>query len=167
MFSAWMDLLRENPGSVLWLMKLNEDAQANLAKNADYFGVDPSRLHFATRVPRIEDHLARYRHADVFLDTFPYNGHTTASDALLAGVPVVTLTGNSFASRVASSLLHDMGKGDWCTNDIEEYKNKARAHLNRAGEKSVAQKEAEIQEWPISVKMQADGFSEALDQLQG
>ncbi len=167
MFSAWMDLLRENPGSVLWLMKLNEDAQANLAKNADYFGVDPNRLRFATRVPRIEDHLARYRHADVFLDTFPYNGHTTASDALLAGVPVVTLTGNSFASRVASSLLHDMGKGDWCTNDIEEYKNKARAHLAKAGEKSVAQKEAESIDWPITVKMQADGFSEALDQIQG
>jgi hypothetical protein len=60
-----------------------------------------------------------------------------------------------------------MGKGDWCTNDIEEYKNKARAHLARAGEKSVAQKEAESIDWPITVKMQADGFSEALDQIQG
>ena len=131
-----MDLLRENPGSVLWLMKLNDDARQNLEKNTDYYGIDPNRLVFATRVPRIEDHLARYRHADVFLDTFPYNGHTTASDALLAGVPVVTLTGKGFASRVATSLLHDMGKSDWCVNSVDEYKQKARDHLN---EKSVGQ----------------------------
>ncbi|MEY3579393.1 MAG: hypothetical protein RI984_497 [Pseudomonadota bacterium] len=166
-FSAWMDLMRENPDSVLWLMKLNDDAQQNLAKNANFYGVDPARLKFATRVPRIEDHLARYRHADVFLDTFPYNGHTTASDALLAGVPVVTLTGNSFASRVATSLLHDMGRADWCTTNIEEYKNQARAHIARAGEKTVAEKEATTIDWPITEKMQADGFCQALDQVRG
>lgn len=148
-------------------MKLNDDAQQNLAKNANFYGVDPARLKFATRVPRIEDHLARYRHADVFLDTFPYNGHTTASDALLAGVPVVTLTGNSFASRVATSLLHDMGRADWCTNNIEEYKNQARAHIARAGEKTVAEKEATTIDWPITEKMQADGFCQALDQVRG
>jgi predicted O-linked N-acetylglucosamine transferase (SPINDLY family) len=164
-FEAWMDLLRENPGSVLWLMKLNDDARQNLEKNTDYFGIDPNRLVFATRVPRIEDHLARYRHADVFLDTFPYNGHTTASDALLAGVPVVTLTGNGFASRVASSLLHDMGKSDWCVNTIDEYKQKARDHLN---EKSVGQRVQDQHEglpWPISEEMQANEFCNVLSQI--
>jgi predicted O-linked N-acetylglucosamine transferase (SPINDLY family) len=164
-FEAWMDLLRENPGSVLWLMKLNDDARQNLEKNTDYYGIDPSRLVFATRVPRIEDHLARYRHADVFLDTFPYNGHTTASDALLAGVPVVTLTGKGFASRVASSLLHDMGKSDWCVNSIDEYKQKARDHLN---EKSVGQGARDQHEglpWPISEEMQANEFCNVLSQI--
>jgi protein O-GlcNAc transferase len=164
-FEVWMDLLRENPGSVLWLMKLNDDARQNLEKNTDYYGIDPSRLVFATRVPRIEDHLARYRHADVFLDTFPYNGHTTASDALLAGVPVVTLTGKGFASRVATSLLHDMGKSDWCVNSVDEYKQKARDHLN---EKSVGQGVRDQREgmpWPINEEMQAVAFCEAISKV--
>jgi predicted O-linked N-acetylglucosamine transferase (SPINDLY family) len=164
-FEAWMDLLRENPGSALWLMKLNDDARQNLEKNTDYYGIDPSRLVFATRVPRIEDHLARYRHADVFLDTFPYNGHTTASDALLAGVPVVTLTGNGFASRVASSLLHDMGKSDWCVNSIDEYKQKARDHLNEKSVGQGAQDQHEGLPWPISEEMQANEFCNVLSQI--
>jgi hypothetical protein len=122
MFAVWMDLLRENPKSVLWLMKLNEDAQRNLAASANAFGIDPARLVFATRVPRIEDHLARYRLADVCLDTFPYNGHTTTSDALLAGVPVVTLAGQGFASRVASSLLCDFADGNLVASSENEVK---------------------------------------------
>ena len=164
-FEAWMDLLRENPGSVLWLMKLNDDARQNLEKNTNFYGVDPNRLVFATRVPRIEDHLARYRHADVFLDTFPYNGHTTASDALLAGVPVVTLTGKGFASRVATSLLHDMGKSNWCVNSVEEYKQKAREHLNGNRSEPSSRAQRESMSWPISEEMQAAAFCNAISQI--
>ncbi|MEB3214089.1 MAG: hypothetical protein VKL39_22260, partial [Leptolyngbyaceae bacterium] len=125
MFAVWMDLLRENPKSVLWLMKLNEDAQKNLAASANAYGIDPARLVFATRVPRIEDHLARYRLADVCLDTFPYNGHTTTSDALLVGVPVVTMAGRGFASRVATSLLNDAQRRDLAVDTILAYKARA------------------------------------------
>jgi len=161
-FEVWMDLLRENPGSVLWLMKLNDDARQNLARNTEYYGIDPNRVVFATRVPRIEDHLARYRHADVFLDTFPYNGHTTASDALLAGVPVVTLTGRGFASRVASSLLNDMGKSDWCSNSIEEYKQQARNHIQAAENIRTQRDQYPGATWPITDAMQAAAFCEAI-----
>jgi predicted O-linked N-acetylglucosamine transferase (SPINDLY family) len=125
MFKVWMDLLKEVPGSVLWLMKLNETAQANLTKESLKHGVDPARLVYATRVPRVEDHLARYRLADLFLDTFPYNGHTTAGDALSAGLPVVTVCGNSFASRVAVSLLHDIGVNDLVSENLNEFHDKA------------------------------------------
>ena len=121
MFKVWMDLLKEVPGSVLWLMKLNETAQANLTKEALKHGVDPARLVYATRVPRVEDHLARYRLANLFLDTFPYNGHTTASDALVAGLPVISLSGTSFASRVAASLLNDIGITDLACFSFQEY----------------------------------------------
>ena len=104
-FSKWMEVLQEMPGSVLWLMRLNDDAKGNLKKEAAARGIDPERLVFATRVPRVEDHLARYRLADLCLDTYPYNGHTTTSDAIYAGRDVVTISGTSFASRVALSVL--------------------------------------------------------------
>jgi len=77
---------------------------------------------YATRLPRIEDHLARYRLADIFLDTYPYNGHTTAGDALRAGLPVVSLCGESFASRVAASLLHDVGLPQYACTTLDNYK---------------------------------------------
>jgi len=79
---------------------------------------------YATRLPRIEDHLARYRLADIFLDTYPYNGHTTVSDALFSGLPVVTIAGKSFASRVASSLLYDVGLSEYSCKSVEEYHSK-------------------------------------------
>ena len=85
MFDIWMRLLNQVPGSVLWLMSRGETSQHNLRKEAELRGVDPARLVFATRVPLVEDHLARYRQADIFLDTHPYNAHTTAADALMAG----------------------------------------------------------------------------------
>jgi len=118
-FKIWMDLLKENPGSVLWLMKLNDIAAENLKMEAKKQGVEQNRLVFATRVPKIEDHLARYRIADVFLDTFPYNGHTTVSDALFAGLPVISKQGTSFASRVGFSLLNDYSKNDSIYKMIE------------------------------------------------
>lgn len=121
LFDVWMRLLRENPGSVLWLMQLNDFAQANLQREAQHRGVDSSRLVFATRVPKVEDHLARYRHIDLFLDTFPYGGHTTASDALLTGTRLVTNAGGSFASRVAGCMLTDLGHPDQIANSLDEY----------------------------------------------
>ncbi len=125
LFKVWMDLLKEVPGSVLWLMKLNEGAHTNLTQSARDHGVDPERIIFASRLPRVEDHLARYRLADVFIDTFPYNGHTTAGDALRAGLPVVSLCGGSFASRVAASLLHDVGMPELACYSYQEYHDKA------------------------------------------
>jgi len=124
LFKVWMDLLKEVPGSVLWLMKLNEGAHTNLTQSARDHGVDPERIIFASRLPRVEDHLARYRLADVFIDTFPYNGHTTAGDALRAGLPVVSLCGGSFASRVAASLLHDVGMPELACYSFQEYHDK-------------------------------------------
>jgi predicted O-linked N-acetylglucosamine transferase (SPINDLY family) len=124
-FDVWMRLLRQIPGSVLWLMKLNEAAERNLRKEAEMRGVDARRLIFAIRVPSIEEHLARYRLADIFLDTTPYNAHTTTSDVLRAGLPVLTCMGKAFAGRVAGSLLHAVGLPELVTNSLEEYENLA------------------------------------------
>jgi predicted O-linked N-acetylglucosamine transferase (SPINDLY family) len=120
-FAIWMRLLARNPGSVLWLMSRSAISQKNLCAEAQARGVDPARLIFATRVPRVEDHLARYRLADLFLDTFPYNAHTTAADALMAGLPVVTCMGSAFHSRVAGSLLHTAGLPELATHSLEDY----------------------------------------------
>jgi predicted O-linked N-acetylglucosamine transferase (SPINDLY family) len=106
-------------------MKLNEAAERNLRKEAEMRGVDAHRLIFATRVPSIEEHLARYRLADLFLDTTPYNAHTTTSDVLRAGLPVLTCMGKAFAGRVAGSLLHAVGLPELVTNSLEEYENLA------------------------------------------
>lgn len=164
-FSTWMDLLRENKNSVLWLMKLNEDAQNNLLKSAAFYDVDPKRLVFAGRVPRVEDHLARYRHVDVFLDTFPYNGHTTASDALFAGAPVVTMRGGSFASRVASSLLNDIERTEWSTTSLESYRQTAQAIVDSGelSEKKLMNTHFECDR--IDEKKQAASFTELLHSI--
>jgi predicted O-linked N-acetylglucosamine transferase (SPINDLY family) len=121
LFKVWMDLLKEVPSSVLWLMKLNDAAHANLIESARNYGVDSKRIIFASRLTQVEDHLARYRLANMFIDTFPYNGHTTASDALRAGIPVVTLSGSSFSSRVALSLLYDLGMPELSCHSHNEY----------------------------------------------
>jgi len=120
-FNVWMNLLREVPGSVLWLMSRSPLSQQNLRKEARARGVDPDRLVFAQRVPRVEDHLARYRQADLFLDTHPYNAHTTCADALMAGLPVVTCMGGAFPSRVAGSLLHAAGIPELVTSSLADY----------------------------------------------
>jgi predicted O-linked N-acetylglucosamine transferase (SPINDLY family) len=124
-FGIWMRLLERVPGSVLWLMSRNEASQRNLREAAAERGIDPNRLIFASRVPRVEDHLARYRQADVFLDTHPYNAHTTAADALMAGLPVVTYMGNSFPARVAGSIVHAMGVPELATHSLVEYEELA------------------------------------------
>jgi predicted O-linked N-acetylglucosamine transferase (SPINDLY family) len=119
-FSVWMRLLAEVPGSVLWLLAGAPEMVANLRREAAARGIDPDRLVFGPRMPKAR-HLARHRHADLFLDTLFYNAHTTASDALWAGVPVVTTPGRAFPSRVAASLLRAVGLSDLVCPDIKAY----------------------------------------------
>jgi len=123
-FDIWMRLLNRVQGSVLWLFCDRAAAEANLRREAATRGIDPSRLIFASRVP-LQDHLARHRLADLFLDTLPYNAHTTASDALWLGLPVVTCRGQSFAGRVATSLLRAVGMNDLVTDNLEAYEGLA------------------------------------------
>jgi predicted O-linked N-acetylglucosamine transferase (SPINDLY family) len=119
-FDSWMRIMRTVDGSVLWLMQTNATATSNLRREAERRGVDGSRLLFAP-LAELHDHLARYRQADLFLDTAPYNAHTTASDALWAGVPVLTLIGRSFASRVAASLLQAVQLPELIAGNAEQY----------------------------------------------
>ena len=123
-FDIWMRLLQEIDGSVLWLLKPNNWAEANLKEEARARGIDPERIVFAERQP-LPEHLARHRLADLFLDTFNYNAHTTASDALWAGLPVVTKTGQGFATRVAGSLLSAIGLPELITNTDDDYERLA------------------------------------------
>ena len=123
-FEVWMRLLDRVAGSVLWLYCDRAAAETNLRREAAARGIDPGRLVFARRMP-LADHLARHRLADLFLDTLPYNAHTTASDALWVGLPVITCRGQSFAGRVAASLLRAMGMPDLVTDDLEEYERLA------------------------------------------
>ena len=129
-FDLWMRLLQQVDGSVLWLTDGPELMKNNLRREATARAVDPARLVFARRVDAMADHLARYRLADLFLDTLPYNAHTTACDALWAGVPVLTRAGQCFASRVAASLLHAAGLPELVTDSPEAYEALALALAN-------------------------------------
>lgn len=125
-FGLWCRLLQETEGAVLWLLKSNVVAERNLIMEAEKLGISAQRLVFAPNQP-LEKHLGRLRLADIFLDTPIYNAHTTASDALWAGVPVVTRAGPTFPQRVAGSLLRAVGL-DWLvTESAEDYVNKALA----------------------------------------
>src|SRR5258706_16988 len=119
-FDIWMRLLSSVPGSVLWLFEGNRPASLNVRKEAGSRGVRPDRLVFAPRMD-LGDHLARHRAADLFLDTFHYNAHTTASDALWAGLPVLTCLGETFAGRVAASLLNAIGLPELITRSPAQY----------------------------------------------
>ena len=119
-FDIWMRLLRDAEGSVLWLLADQTVIERNLRREAQARGISPSRLVFAPRVD-YADHLARYRLADLFLDTLPFNAGATASDALWAGLPVVTCAGEAFASRMAGSLLHAAGLPELVTHSLEDY----------------------------------------------
>lgn len=110
-FAAWMRVLAAVPDAVLWLLQDTDAAAANLRAAAAAHGIDPARLHFAPRAP-LPEHLARHACADLFLDTLPYNAHTTASDALWAGLPVLSCAGSTFPGRVGASLLHALGLHD-------------------------------------------------------
>ena len=126
-FEVWMRLLGAVEGSVLWLRSTNSATIGNLRLEAKARGVAPERLVFAPPVARAEDHLARLRLADLFLDTQPYNAHATACDALWAGLPVLTRPGNTFPSRVAASVLYAVGLPELVTASLAEYEELARA----------------------------------------
>ena len=119
-FEVWMSLLTAVPGSVLWILDAGVDAIANLRKAAAERGVDPGRLVVAPRAP-IDRHMARHVHADLFLDTGPFNGHTTGADALFMGVPIVTSIGRAFHARVAASLLRAHGLPELVTTSLADY----------------------------------------------
>ncbi len=123
-FSVWMRLLRRLPASVLWLLDENPAATAQLRRHAQSQGVDAERLIFAPRRPAAE-HLARHRAADLFLDTWPYNAHTTASDALWSGLPLLTLKGETFSARVAASLLHAVNLPELVVESVPAYEASA------------------------------------------
>ncbi len=123
-FAIWMRLLKAEPASVLWLLDCNQWAKSNLQKEATHADIDPSRLIFAPRVTAAE-HIERQRHADLFIDTLPYNAHTTASDALWAGLPVLTYQGDTFAASVAASILKQAKLPDLICSSLAEYEEKA------------------------------------------
>jgi predicted O-linked N-acetylglucosamine transferase (SPINDLY family) len=125
-FHIWMRLLGAVEGSVLWLQG-DKSATLNLRREAKERGINPERLLFAPYVASHADHLARQRLIDLFLDSWPYNAHTTASDALWAGVPVLTYAGNTFPSRVGMSLLHAIGLPELVTTSLESYEDLALA----------------------------------------
>jgi predicted O-linked N-acetylglucosamine transferase (SPINDLY family) len=121
-YEIWMRILKEVKGSVLWLFKSNKWANNNLLEEAKKRGISQKRIIFADKVPP-EAHLERHGHIDLFIDTFNYNAHTTASDALWAGVPIVTKKGKQFSACVAASLLHSIGLDELITTTESEYEN--------------------------------------------
>lgn len=123
-FDQWMEILAAVPSSVLWLYESNETMKTNLKREAEKRGVDASRLIFANKLPKAK-HLARLKNADLILDTYYFNAHTTASDALYVGVPMITCIGDRFASRVGASLLHAVGMEQCVYEDFEGYKKAA------------------------------------------
>jgi predicted O-linked N-acetylglucosamine transferase (SPINDLY family) len=133
-FKAWMGILKEIPNSVLWLSQSSNKAVENLQSEANNCGIAPNRLIFAKRVQDRAEHLSRLRHINLFLDTPYYNAHATSADALSSGVPVLTILGNTFASRVAASQITAAGMPELITDSIDSYKNKA-IELARSPEK--------------------------------
>lgn len=123
-FDVWMRILSRVDGSLLWLLEDNPDAARNLKREAENRGISGDRIIFAGRLP-LPEHLARHRVADLFLDTLPYNAHTTASDALWAGLPLLTCAGKSFASRVAASLLSAYFMPEMITSSLASYEARA------------------------------------------
>jgi predicted O-linked N-acetylglucosamine transferase (SPINDLY family) len=135
-----MRLLAQTPGSVLWLLAANPGATGRLRRGAAARGIDPARIVFAGRLDT-PGHLARHRLADLFLDTLPYNAHTTATDALWAGLPVITCMGTGFSARVAASLLGAIGLDELVTGDLEAYEALAlKLARDPAALKSIRQK---------------------------
>jgi len=125
MFSVWMRLLQKTPNSILWLLTSNNTCEHNLLSFAkDQFKISKERIIFAKKID-FEEHIQRQQIIDLFLDTFPYNAHTSTSDALWAGCPVITLSGQTFASRVAGSILSEINCPELITSTIEEYEKKA------------------------------------------
>jgi protein O-GlcNAc transferase len=123
-FKSWMNILRKCETSVLWILQDRELGKQNLWKEAKKAGINKDRILFAERLP-VKEHLKRLKFIDLFLDTFPYNAHTTASESIRAGVPILTLKGKSFPSRVASSILTNVGLENLIVLNLEDYETKA------------------------------------------
>jgi protein O-GlcNAc transferase len=160
-FDIWMRLLAQAPGSMLWLLAANPGATERLHRGAAARGIDPARIVFAGRLDT-PSHLARHQLADLFLDTLPYNAHTTATDALWAGLPVVTCMGTGFSARVAASLLRAIGLDELVTGDLEAYEALAlKLARDPAALKSIRQKLARNQ---LSTPLfDAEAFRRALE----
>ena len=123
-FDCWANILREIDNSVIWLSENNNISQKNLKQEAMLRKIDPERIIFCKRTSS-QEHIKRYQLADLFLDTFPYGAHTTANEALFSGLPIITIIGESFQSRVCSSLLTTIGLKELITNSYKEYENLA------------------------------------------
>ncbi len=121
----WSNILHQVENSVLWLADTNPVAKKNLQCQFVKKNISTDRIYFAKRLPKVEDHLERYKLADLFLDTFPFNAHTTACDALYLGLPVLTIYGKSFSSRVGLSLLKNLSLDEFITNNEKDYQEKA------------------------------------------
>ena len=143
----WAEILNQVPKSVLWLLSDNDDSKKNLNIEFEKKKIDPKRIIFGSKVP-ITEHLARIKFADLFLDTFPYNAHTSCSDSIWAGLPILTLEGDSFQSRVASSLLKTTGLNELVSKNEKEYVDKAvhiaknQEYLNQLKNKLLASKDS-------------------------
>lgn len=160
LFDVWMDLLRAVPGSVLWLRIDGEEAVTNLRREAAARGIAPERLVIAPRAEEA-DHLARHRLADLFLDTFPFTGHSTAIDALAAGLPLVAMMGQSFASRVSASVLKAACVPEFAVATVEEYRALA-LHLATDRE-ALARYRARLETVQASPLLDATGLARALE----
>jgi len=123
-FNVWMNILKKSNNSILWLLEENSLNKKNILKEAKNLGVLEDRIIFADRIKN-EEHLARHKLADLFLDTLPYNAHTTASDALWSGLPILTCLGKNFQGRVAASLLNSVGLSNLITKSLDEYERLA------------------------------------------
>lgn len=171
-FVLWMKILRQAPKSVLWLRKYSEETVSNLRSAAKAQGIDPARLFFADKCD-YSSHLARHELADVFLDTFYYNAHTTACEALWAGLPVLTLPGLNFASRVGASVVTAAGLDEFVVSSVEEYEALALAlyrqpeQLALARQKLVAGKNScALFDMPIYVKNLEDAYKKIWSDVQ-
>jgi predicted O-linked N-acetylglucosamine transferase (SPINDLY family) len=160
-FESWMRILKSVDQSVLWLYANSESVISNISETASRFGVDNNRIIFASHAP-VEEHLNRIGKADLFLDTLPYNAHTTASDALRMGIPVITLIGYSFASRVAASLLNAVNMPELITSTREQYESLA-IELALNSEKLDSTKNKLAQNLPSSALFDCQTFTNNLE----
>ena len=123
-FNLWLRILKNTPNSILWLLESNKECMNNLKAYAKNKDIESSRICFAKKT-KIEDHINRHQIIDLYLDTFPYNSHTSASDAIWAHCPVLTKSGNTFSSRVAGSILSEVGCSELIVDSDEAYINEA------------------------------------------
>ena len=162
-FGLWCELLHQRPDAVLWLLRWNANVQATLTAAAQARGIGPERLLFAPLVP-LADHLSRLACADIYLDAWPCNAHTTAGEALWAGVPVVTLQGETFAQRVAASLLHQVGLDEWVCADRESYRAHVLSLAGDAPRRAVIRQHLQAQR-SVSPLFDGAGFARDLERL--